>query len=209
MCGGHSADLADETPNAHVFNSTIKSMDLRSFHPSIDPFVSISSHGEGFSAPALPLRIGVFEREFTGELGFFPVHDGSHDVEECHGLDEHLDPIGLHLDVLFRFLEGVVERVRKAVASSSLDSQPDSECSPGVLSLQYLLYSIGGSFRQDYRVFSFQASSSRRFFFEGGGTGRQQPPAFQSASGAKPPNRHRGNVSLSTGCRCCCCSCKP
>ena len=107
----------------------------------------ITSHSEGFSASTFSFRVWIFKCELTGEFGFFPIHDGSYHTEERHGLDEYMDSVRLYFYILFRFLKGVIQGIRKSVASSSFHAQPNAECSLSVVPLQNSLYSVRCSFR--------------------------------------------------------------
>lgn len=44
------------------------------------------SYVKALAAAALSFSVGVAERELRGELGFFPVHDRSRDIQRSHGV---------------------------------------------------------------------------------------------------------------------------
>mmetsp|Transcript_23312 Transcript_23312/g.54946 ORF Transcript_23312/g.54946 Transcript_23312/m.54946 type:complete len:237 (-) Transcript_23312:181-891(-) len=143
----------------------------------------IRSHRERFATSALALGIRILEGKFTREFRLFPVHHSSNHVEEGHGLHKNFDSVGLHFHVLFRLFKCIIQGVRQPVAPSPLDSQPDSDGSFCVFTLQNLLYPFRPSFRQLDRIFGFQLSSSGGLFFYHYGTG--QAPALDAATGGR------------------------
>ena len=70
------------------------------------------------STATFSLGVWVGKGEFTGKLGFFPIHGGSNDIKERHGFDKDGYSMSVHFFILVWFFKGIIQGIRKTIAAA-------------------------------------------------------------------------------------------